>query len=139
MSPNRNNSEKNKARRAVRAAEIAGLILCPEICPSCGRNPGRAKDGRRLLEAHHHAGYDRPLEIQWLCSVCHKREHPNRGALNGNAKLTPEMVALVRRSGEGSLRLAKLINIDASTIRKIRRGEIWRDAHLNLTKPEEGK
>lgn len=55
------------------------------------------------------------------------RHVPLRGALNGNAKLTWEDVATIRESKLSSLRLAQFIRIDPSTIRKVRRGELWKE------------
>ncbi len=43
-----------------------GRLVRPKACPRCG-NPSH-------LHAHH-ADYARPLDVEWLCSRCHKRLH----------------------------------------------------------------
>ena len=35
-------------------------------CEVCGREPA---------EGHHHNGYDRPLDVLWLCRVHHRARH----------------------------------------------------------------
>lgn len=57
---------KNRARDAVRRALDRGEIERPEECSRCG-------DGCKP-EAHH-ADYDRPLDVEWLCVSCHAEEH----------------------------------------------------------------
>jgi hypothetical protein len=68
---------KIKAHWTVCDAIIAGKIKAPEVCSKCG-SPEK-------LEAHHE-DYSKPLEIVWLCEVCHKRRHreinAERRALN---------------------------------------------------------
>lgn len=36
-------------------------------CESCGATED--------VQRHHHRGYDRPLDIQWVCRVCHAALH----------------------------------------------------------------
>lgn len=45
-----------------------GRLAKPSCCERCG-----APTERRLLHGHHHAGYDRPLDVIWLCPLCHVR------------------------------------------------------------------
>lgn len=58
--------QKKKARYFVTNAIRDGKIIRPEICERC-KNKGR-------IEAHHHKGYSirHWLDIQWLCTPCHK-------------------------------------------------------------------
>lgn len=54
-----------KAKDAVFHAKAAGRLVeqpC-EICNSA------------YCIAAHHANYDRPLEVRWLCARCHRRLH----------------------------------------------------------------
>lgn len=60
-------AEKQFARRCVAQAVKAGVLVRPEHCPRCGKK-------KRRIEAHHH-DYSKPLEVEWLCSPCHKEEH----------------------------------------------------------------
>lgn len=64
---------KYKAHNAVNNAIRRGDIVKPDMC-DCGSN--------FHLEAHHD-DYSKPLEVRWMCSVCHKRWHAKNGeALN---------------------------------------------------------
>jgi hypothetical protein len=68
-----NNPEKLEAYRIVHNALRRGELVRPTLCTRCVRNPGKARDGRSLLHAHH-VNYSKPLEVEWLCSVCHGAE-----------------------------------------------------------------
>ena len=50
------------ARGKVAYALSTGRLTKPAICEAC------SKSGR--IEAHH-ADYDRPLDVEWLCTDCH--------------------------------------------------------------------
>lgn len=71
---------KERTRARTRAAVRAGKMHKPECCQRCGEKPRE----RRLLHAHH-TDYANPLEVRWLCSLCHALEHhpetPPRAAL----------------------------------------------------------
>lgn len=62
---------KSAARLAVRRAIEKGVLVRPSACSDCGGQAVRS-DGVTAIQAHHHAGYDRPLDVQWLCPKCHK-------------------------------------------------------------------
>lgn len=63
--------EPNKvnAWMAVRWAMEFGLLTRPDACERCGST--------KKLHAHHHLGYERDhwLDVQWLCSPCHRVTH----------------------------------------------------------------
>lgn len=59
--------EKLRAYQLVQHAIATKQIVVPEACSSCG-----ATD-RRLHG--HHEDYYRPLDVEWLCTVCHKHRH----------------------------------------------------------------
>ena len=70
-SRNRNPS-KDRARSAVRRAIENGRIARPESCSACSGKVRRI-DGRAAIQAHHHKGYENPLDVQWLCPKCHRK------------------------------------------------------------------
>lgn len=57
---------KRAAREALHYAVVVGRVIRPSTCPACGRT-GRIEG--------HHDDYSRPLDVQWLCSRCHKALH----------------------------------------------------------------
>lgn len=60
------NAEKYKAHIIVNNALRDGVITRPEQCENC--------KGTDRLHAHH-MDYDKPLEVIWLCPICHKEKH----------------------------------------------------------------
>ena len=60
---------KGNARRILRNAVSNGSIKKPNSCSKCGR-----KSERRFIHGHH-ADYEKPLEVKWLCALCHTEEH----------------------------------------------------------------
>jgi hypothetical protein len=56
--------KKVSARRIARTAILSGKLI-PKPCVVCGKEPVHA----------HHPDYDFPLEVVWLCPVCHSKEH----------------------------------------------------------------
>ncbi|WP_201319072.1 hypothetical protein [Paenibacillus sp. EPM92] len=59
-------SEKGKARNALRNAVHAGKIVKPEKCEQC-KTIGNVEG--------HHPDYSKPLEVVWLCRPCHRKVH----------------------------------------------------------------
>jgi hypothetical protein len=72
--------EKAKAKRILRSAVESGKVVRPDRCQNCGAADVRLKDGRSGIQAHHHAGYDKPLEVVWLCYICHSKCHQGDSA-----------------------------------------------------------
>ena len=62
------NPVKMKARRLIYSAVRSGR-LCPQPCIRCGHSK---------TEAHHYAGYEKPLDIVWLCTTHHVEAHRGR-------------------------------------------------------------
>lgn len=62
-----------KAKRAIRQAVYwavrTGVIRRPTRCERCGQSPPPHR-----LHAHH-PDYAKPLDVVWLCSLCHGLEH----------------------------------------------------------------
>lgn len=56
-----------RAHERVRFEIKMGRLVRPDGCGRCGRRDLK-------IEAHHFRGYECPLDIQWLCKSCHRRE-----------------------------------------------------------------
>ena len=65
-------NEVLRARNAVERAIKNGRLV-PQPCEHCGKQ-FRLSDGRNGIQAHHD-DYSKPLEIRWLCYLCHRAEH----------------------------------------------------------------
>ena len=64
----RNKTLKAWARQQVDNAIDRKDLIRPNECPRCHRTDEK-------IEAHHYKGYDRPLDIIWLCKICHAEAH----------------------------------------------------------------
>lgn len=62
----RRNPEKHAAHAKVQYAIKWGHLIKPKSCTRCPET--------HRLHAHHH-DYSRPLDVTWLCPLCHKSEH----------------------------------------------------------------
>lgn len=58
------------AQRAVRTAVQNGAMHKPSKCSRC-----RTITPQKILDGHHHKGYEHPLIVVWLCRACHRLEH----------------------------------------------------------------
>lgn len=125
------NKEKQKpAHQKVRYAVEKGRLIVPEVCSECGKHAGYAKDGRRLLQAHHD-DYDRPLDVRWLCIPCHRAitpTNPHRGSSAVTAEIMEEDAIYIRTSCRSHIELAEMFGVDHSAIRQVRRSATW--AHV---------
>ena len=72
---------KERARAAVKAAIKRGDLVPNETCEDCGNAPGLRSDGRRLIRADHHVGYDveNHLNVRWICPPCDGNAEMLRG------------------------------------------------------------
>ena len=61
------NWEKVLAHSMVKDHVDRGNIIKPSKCPICN-------SGEHRIEAHH-ADYSKPLEIVWMCQICHLAIH----------------------------------------------------------------
>lgn len=92
-----NSPAKRNAYRKVHAALKSGILVRPESCQICGAIPRKGKDGRSLIQGHHHKGYEFPLDVQWMCVSCHSDHTPRAvGESNPRAKLSDADVAKIR-------------------------------------------
>lgn len=60
------NAAKHAAHSAVNRAVNTGHLKRPTECSACGR------DGD--IQAHHD-DYSQPLDVRWLCALCHAATH----------------------------------------------------------------
>lgn len=72
----KNPNHKN-ANEAVGLALKLGHIVKQEWCSGCG-----CSNKERRIEAHH-ARYDKPLNVVWLCTPCHRRMDAQRRIQEG--------------------------------------------------------
>lgn len=61
--------KKKAARQRIYVAISRGTLVRPDECSLCGKTAA-------TIHAHHYLGYDRPLDVQWLCVSCHAHEEP---------------------------------------------------------------
>jgi transposase-like protein len=70
------NPIKRQASLKVNNAVRDGRLRKPDYCESCG-------EAKRLCG--HHDDYAKPLDVRWLCDLCHRAWHKENGAgLNGD-------------------------------------------------------
>lgn len=62
----RNRSLKQKCRYLLNEAVKEGRIIRPDVCPQCNSSTD--------VEAHHD-DYFKPLEVKWMCPLCHAKYH----------------------------------------------------------------
>lgn len=118
--------EAKKAGYEVRRAVAKGVLTRPNCCSVCHVIPGIDQYGRNGIEAHHHKGYDSPLDVQWLCMSCHRRSDSAKGERHRSAKLTLTQVNdIISDKCESSPVTAKRYGVHESTIRRIRSGTYW--------------
>lgn len=130
----------------VKFALSKGILVRPEQCQRCGETPKPTRDGRAAIQAHHH-DYDKPLDVEWICARCHRVETPlpekmgakAAGEVNGQAKLTEEIVQMILTTKESGASIARRIGVDKSTVNRVRRGETWAAAAPAAPTAKEGE
>lgn len=61
--------KKVRARKALEAAIRSGLVVKPDRCE------GAECEGLSTQLEAHHTDYDKPLDVTWLCTMCHRKHH----------------------------------------------------------------
>jgi hypothetical protein len=123
------------ARRIVRSAIHRGDLVRPDSCERCGATPGPGIDGRTRIQAHH-ADYSRPLDVEWICAMCHYAITPrtmppgpkSTGESNGKSKLNDAVVISIRRlraNGLSYQKIADRFEVDKKTVMRAAKGESW--------------
>jgi hypothetical protein len=63
----------DRAQNLLEKALMRGIVHKNANCEICGCR-GMFRDGRSAIQAHH-ADYNKPLEVMWLCQKCHHAWH----------------------------------------------------------------
>lgn len=63
------NPDRIRAGKKLCVAIKRGRIIRPTRCGQCSKTC--------TPQGHHHAGYERWDDVQWLCAVCHVAAHRN--------------------------------------------------------------
>lgn len=120
--------EQKRAYDIVRAAKHKGLIVAPGNCSKCLEPTRYGKDGRSLLHGHHH-DYSKPLDVEWLCVKCHRKEtRLPLGESNGNSILTAKLVQaaiLLHDSGFKLVDIAEFYGVSRQAISHAVTGKNW--------------
>ncbi len=69
----------DQAQNLLETAIQQGVIQRKSACEQCG-DTGTFKDGRTKIQTHH-ADYNKPLEVMWLCQKCHHEWHKNHSSI----------------------------------------------------------
>lgn len=80
----RNNPDKYGARDALTVARKNGALATPETCEHCGISGVR-------IEGHHWSYLpEHWLDVIWLCTICHGKEHKRLNALGRDPDKQPQ-------------------------------------------------
>jgi predicted DNA-binding protein YlxM (UPF0122 family) len=71
--------QNDPAQNLLEAALKSGRIVRPDTCSECGLSSVFA-DGRSGIQAHHD-DYNKPLDVRWLCQMCHHEWHKHNVAI----------------------------------------------------------
>jgi transposase-like protein len=78
----------DRAQNLLEVAVRRGIVVRKVVCEKCGATPVM-KDGRTGIQAHH-PDYNKPLEVMWLCQMCHHEWHKEHRAIpEGRAERKP--------------------------------------------------
>ena len=99
---------KKEAYRQMKRALASGEIMKPDACEVCG-------DSDRVLHGHHE-DYTKPLQLIWVCRVCHSQIHKDgdREQIGGPPKKTKMFV--VRINEKEKERLKAIAKANGQTV-----------------------
>jgi hypothetical protein len=78
---------RHLARRAhveLGAAVLLGVLVRPDACERC-KAPHNGEEGFGSNLHAHHEDYAEPLQVRWLCRVCHLHRHDDIARERGQA------------------------------------------------------
>jgi len=120
--------EQKAAYDKVRAAKHKGLLVSPGECERCNEPEKFSATGRSLLQGHHH-DYSKPLDVEWLCTKCHRKETRwLTGENNKNAQLTSQLVQaaiLLHESGFKLVDIADFYGVSRQCVSHAVTGKNW--------------
>lgn len=120
--------QQKAAYDAVRSAKHKGLLIAPGKCNRCQDPARKGSDGRTLLHGHHH-DYSKPLDVEWICAKCHRKEtRLPIGEANGNAVLTTKLVQaaiLLHDSGFALVDIADFYGVSRQAVSHAVTGGTW--------------
>ncbi len=82
------------AQNMVEYAIRIGVLIRPLTCENCSKPAKQMKDGRSDIQAHH-ADYNKPLEVRWLCQKCHHKWHKQNSPVSKEVKRELAQVDLI--------------------------------------------
>jgi hypothetical protein len=81
----KNNPQKYKARDAMTVARRNGTLIRPEACEHCGTS-------EKKIQGHHWSYLpEHWLDVIWLCTSCHGKEHKRLNELGRDPDKLKEM------------------------------------------------
>lgn len=130
------NREKTAAQNRLNYAIRCGLIQ-RQPCQTCGTT--------EKVHAHHH-DYDKPLDVEWFCYQCHRKQHhvgeeekrvkfagatkaSLHGELNSNASLTAKQVEQIKAllaAGISQQKIGDVFGVGQTAISRIKLCQTYR-------------
>jgi len=71
----RNKTVEAKCRFITNRAIKKGILERPLYCSICGKATLKGRDHAETIVEAHHDDYFRPLEVKWMCKLCHAEYH----------------------------------------------------------------
>ena len=85
----------DRAQNILEQAINKNIIKRADKCEQCGRS-GNFKNGRTNIQAHH-CDYNKPLDVKWLCQLCHHLWHKENNAVRYKNEIPKSVQRGVRR------------------------------------------
>ncbi len=116
------------ARSQLNGAVRAERMVRPSVCSRCGREPAPDRLGRSRVHGHH-PDHGKPLEVEWICYLCHIAITPTaKGVRSANARFTEDQIRSIKEQvkiGRSGFSLAKEYRVTRKAIYDILHGRTW--------------